>query len=206
MPVNPRLLEFWARFARFERRVGNAVILENPHLPMLEVNAAHTDEPLEHPILLSTDNLEPNGFTVEGELIVIEHPALPITEIWVEQVPWTRATALSIIWCEHNRALTWTGEVSNELARVMQVHPDMMAFLAFEADRATGMMVVSSDGFCGLSAGTNDAMRALISRGNADFAGFQIGLDESRLEGFSEVVILERYRVWVNNENVTNLV
>ncbi|NJK43126.1 MAG: hypothetical protein HC933_01655 [Pleurocapsa sp. SU_196_0] len=67
----------------------------------------------------------------------------------------------------------------------MQHHPDLLAFLALEANRVTGMMIVSSTGFCGLSAGTNDAMRALVSRGNADFTEFVIALEHSRLEGFS---------------------
>jgi hypothetical protein len=205
MPAEPRLLEFWQRFARSERRIGNAVILENPHLPMLEVNAAHTEEALEHSILLSPASLEPVGFKLEGELVVIEARSSPVNTIWVEQVPWSRANALAVVWCEQNNADDWIGEVPSELARVLQRHPDLLAFLALEANRVTGMMIVSSAGFCGLSAGTDDAMRALISRGNADFTGFRIALERSRLERISEAVVLERYIVWVSSENVMTL-
>ncbi|NJK43125.1 MAG: hypothetical protein HC933_01650 [Pleurocapsa sp. SU_196_0] len=117
MPVTPRLLEFWTRFARSERRLGNAVILENPHLPMLEVNAAHTDEPLEHPMLLSPVSLEPRGFRWERELVIVEAQSALASTVWVEQVPWSRAKALSAVWCEHNNATDWIGEISSELAR-----------------------------------------------------------------------------------------
>jgi hypothetical protein len=199
-----RLEAFWANFARRQHVSGETLVLENPHLPMLEVNAAYATEDLPHPILISPVGSHPGGYRLEREFVVASMTQPLEHEIWVEQVPWSRANTLATVWCDHNDAPEWTGEVSRELARVLQSERDLVAYLAFEDDRAVGMMIASSDGFGGLWAGTPDASSALFARGVTDFGALAVSAEVSKLERLGGTRVLERYRVWLEDASNGN--
>jgi hypothetical protein len=196
-----RIADFWAKFATRDRLEGEIRILENQNLPMLEVNAAYTESVADFPVLISPDNLEQRGYTLEGALALLEIKPLELSsEIWVEQVPWSRAAALSEVWCAQNNALEWQAEVSKELARILESNRDLLAYLAFGGETATGMMLVSSSGFCGLWAASDEVALALFNRGANDFGALEVTVFTERLEllQLAEFRALEQYRVWIS--------
>ena len=199
------LADFWTKFARQERLEGNARILENKNLPMLEVNAAYTETVADFPVLLSPSCLEPHGFNLEGEFVVLSvKPKELDSEIWIEQVPWSRGATLAEVWCAQNDALEWRAEVSRELARSLEANPDLLSYLAFQGDNPLGMMVVSSTGLCGLWAAPNETAIALFNRGANDSGSFEVTVPAVRLETLGltglpgDARALEQYRVWIS--------
>ncbi len=200
------LLNFWRTFARDERVTAGATALSNAFLPMLEVNATYADAPRAQPIWISAADSAPAGWRLEREFRLLHVPNQEVTleSVWVEQVPWSRATALAAVWCATNRAESWLSEVSSELARVLQARRDLMAFLAFEGDTATGMMIVSSSaassGYCGLWAGSESAQAALFVRGAQNFERFEVTAEQTQLERPTKLFSTELAHgyVWIN--------
>jgi hypothetical protein len=196
-----RIADFWAKFAEVEQLEGEIRILGNKNLPMLEVNAAYTETMADFPVLLSPARLEPHGFILEREFTLLEVKPFELNpEIWIEQVPWSRGATLAAVWCAQNDALRWQTEVSQELARILETNRDLLAYLAFEGDTATGMMVVSSTGFCGLWAGSDEVAIAMFKRGANDFGSLEVTVPVNRLESLrlAEFCTLEQYRVWIS--------
>jgi hypothetical protein len=202
MPFNKANLErftaFWVRLARDVERTDDAVRLENAHLPMLEVNAVHALEPTNSTVLVLPEGQRPAGYRLEGELALFKPQVTTDETVWVEQVPWSRAEALACVWCESVGALAWRTEVSTEFARALQSQPDLLAFLALEGDTATGMMLASSDGFAGVTAGSDRALRALLARGAQDFERFTVSLEATRASTLDGVV-LATLEVWISH-------
>jgi hypothetical protein len=206
-----RLRDFWRAFARHERVSAEASVLSNPWLPIFEVNAAYSEASPAHPIWIAQTATAPAGWRLERKFSLLHVPKQEsaLESVWVEQVPWSRAAALAAVWCAVNGAEDWLSEVSKELARVLQTRRDLMAFLAFEGDTATGMMIVSSssvassvssNGYCGLWAGSERARAALFVRGAQNFERFEITAQETQLERLRRPPVTELAQgyVWIN--------
>ena len=151
---------------------------------MLEVNAAYGAAVLEQPISIRVGNLEPSqleGDSLAGMLIALEFEAVELSsDIWVEQVAWTQAPQLARVWCDQNDASDWEALVAAELAHSLERDAGLVAYLAYRNDVATGMMIASSDGICGLWAGANDAARALFARGAHDLPTLEVTVSLER--------------------------
>ncbi len=155
---------------------------------MLEVNALYGDSALEQPILIRPSRLDDSqleGYDLVGTLIALEFKAVEITSsLWVEQVAWTQAAQLARVWCEHNDASDWQTFVARSLARSLQAHPDLLAYIAYQSKAEVSMMVISSGGCCGWWAGTDDVARALFARGASDLGQLEVTVPIERRSVF----------------------
>ena len=169
---------------------------------MLEVNAAYSNQPINHPIVICPSDLgggHPEGFDLVGTLVALEVDITPVPiGIWVEQVAWTQAPHLAAVWCEQNSASDWLALTSGELARGLETHPDFVAYIAYEADAAVGMMIASSDGFCGLWAGADDVARALFARGANDLKRLAVNVPLERRRAFAINAETASFDIWLS--------
>lgn len=193
---------FWARFARRVTQVGDVTLLENRFLPMLEVNAAYGNQLLEQPILICAAQLNGSqleGYDLAGTLLTLELlPASPDSSIWVEQVAWTQAPQLAHVWCDRNDASDWQALVARELARSLERDTGLLAYLAYQGEVATGMMIASSDGICGLWAGADDVARALFARSANDLSRLEVSVPLERRSAFQVGSETARFEVWLS--------
>ncbi len=183
--------------------------LENPALPMFEVNAVYGDSVLEQPISIRVSDLEPSqlndrlleGHELAGTLIALEfQPDEVLSSIWVEQVAWTQAPQLARVWCNFHGAGDWESFVSRELARNLERDEELLAYLAYQGDDSAGMMIASSDGICGLWAGANDVARALFGRGAHDLAKLEVTVSLERRHDF-EALETARFEIIVTGNS-----
>ena len=197
---------FWTRFARRSIQLGALTLLQNQALPMLEVNALYGDSALQQPILIrpnypetcQLEDCQLEGYDLAGTLVALEFlPDPPDPRLWVEQVAWTQAPRLAGVWCDHNNANDWQEFVTRELARSLESHPDLLAYLAYSGDNAMGMMIVSSDGICGLWAGMDDVALALFARGASDLGQLEVIVPIERRAAFASSAERERFLVWL---------
>ena len=169
---------------------------------MLEVNAAYSNQPINQPIVICPSDLEGSrleGFDLVGTLVALTVDITPVPiSIWVEQVAWTQAPRLAAVWCEQNNASDWLAFVSGEFARSLETHPDFVAYMAYEADAAVGMMIVSSDGFCGLWAGADDVARALFARGANDLKRLAVSVPLERRRAFAINTETASFDIWLS--------
>ena len=134
-------------------------MLENPSLPILEVNAGYPNSVadilnLEQEflargkpgilILPDAPNLELAAsnaqFQVFSSLVLLEVKPVA-SDVIVEQVSWTQALTLARVWCLQHQALDWQEFVAKEIARAFQKTPNLTAYLAFENHQAIGMLI-----------------------------------------------------------------
>ena len=134
-------------------------MLENPSLPILEVNAGYPNSVadilnLEQEflargkpgilILPDAPNLELAAsnaqFQVFSSLVLLEVKPVA-SDVIVEQVSWTQALTLARVWCLQHQALDWQEFVAKEITRALQKNPNLTAYLAFENHQAIGMLI-----------------------------------------------------------------
>ena len=134
-------------------------MLENPSLPILEVNAGYPNSVadilnLEQEflargkpgilILPDAPNLELAAsnaqFQVFSSLVLLEVKPVA-SDVIVEQVSWTQALTLARVWCLQHQALDWQEFVAKEITRALQKNPSLTAYLAFESHQAIGMLI-----------------------------------------------------------------
>ena len=134
-------------------------MLENPSLPILEVNAGYPNSVadilnLEQEflargkpgilILPDAPNLELAAsnaqFQVFSSLVLLEVKPVA-SDVIVEQVSWTQALTLARVWCLQHQALDWQEFVAKEITRALQKNPSLTAYLAFENHQAIGMLI-----------------------------------------------------------------
>ncbi len=161
----------------------------------------HADAPVDAPVLVLPVGWQPRGYALKGRLALLEVAAMTLqAEVWVEQVPWSRADTLARVWCSAVGAYGWEETLARDLAQTMQVQPDLLAYLAFEGDAATGMMLVSSsERFSGLWAGTRAATDALLQRGRLEFSGFAVSANPSQLDAVPTSSVVGELEVWVSS-------
>lgn len=151
------LKDYWALFATQIIESKNLTLLQNPNLPILEVNAGYGDDvlflqaqakKLQRPALLvssqALDLVSSQGLELVHTLrqgAILEWQVKNDHSVYVEQVAWTQANALTQCWCEMHKAISWHGLVSIEIARVMQNYPEMCAYLAIEHEQPIGMLL-----------------------------------------------------------------
>ena len=179
----------------------DVTLLENKFLPMLEVNAAYGDLALEHPISICANQLEDSqleGSDLAVTLVALGFEAVEITSsIWVEQVAWTQAPQLARVWCDQNDASDWQAFVAGELAHSLERDAGLLAYLAYQNDAATGMMIASSDGICGLWAGAIDVAQALFARGAHDLSRLKVIVACDRRSAFLEAMETARFEIFI---------
>ena len=169
---------------------------------MLEVNAVYGDATLEHPISIRLESSDLEADNLAATLIALEVKAVAITSsIWVEQVAWTQAPQLARVWCDQNNAHDWQEFVARELARSLERDAGLLAYLAYLDDHAAGMMIASSDGICGLWAGTDDVARALFARGAHDLSTLKVTVACDRRGAFPETMETARFEVFVTGKS-----
>ena len=192
---------FWTRFARRVNQLGDLTLLENQSLPIIEVNAAYSDQPINQAILICPATAEGstlNGSELTGTLVALEVQTAPLrTSIWVEQVAWTQAALIARVWCNHCAASDWLALVTRELARSLEVDPDLVAYMVYSGDDAVGMMIASSDGFSGWWAGPDDVAAALFARGASDFGRLVVSVPLARRDAFKVHIETARFNLWL---------
>jgi hypothetical protein len=193
---------YWELFAHQTFEADGLVWLQNSNLPILEVNAGYGSnlslleqhcQTLERPCLLVSATL-PSNAEVQHRLTLLEWRGTA-NNVYIEQVPWTRASLLAQAWCEQHHAQPWQALVALELARVLQKTPDLCAYLALESDKPIGMLLAMPkngwwhDGTppnwfspqpqgaaCGWWAGERQTAEALFARASADFGGLEVAV------------------------------
>ena len=214
-----RLERYWQAFSSDQHEISGAIVLENRHLPILEVNAGFPNAPGQiqeikrfyatqgRPAVLilpegSSLELEASNaqFVPNGGFVVREcEPGLePDWNLLlvVEQVSWGAARSLAQTWCNQVGARGWEVSVSGEIARVMPSNPGILAYLAFEKDSVIGMGI-ALEGSVHWLAGEMRAKNAIIKRAAFDLSipvRFCVPLEID--SEFSTVPQLERYVVW----------
>ncbi len=197
------LERYWRAFSSNFNRVSGASVLENRGLPILEVNAGYPTIPgqiLEikrfyaargRPaclILPEGSNLELEASNAQfvphaGFAVLACEPELePDWNLWptVEQVSWGAARALAQTWCESVGSGGWEVSTSNEIARVMPVNSNVLAYTALEADHVIGMGF-ALDGVMHWLAGDAKTKTAIIKRAAFDAGNpvqFSVSLEQ----------------------------
>jgi hypothetical protein len=195
------LESYWELFARHTFEADGLRLLQNPNLPILEVNAGygvpldlleqHCSK-LKRPCLLVSD--QPTA-KVLHHLKRLEWRSNASASVFIEQVPWTQASLLAQAWCEQHRARSWHDLVTLELGRVLQETPDLCAYVALDGNTPVGMaLVMPNNGWwhngtakewfsvqpqgasCAWWAGERQVARALFARASSDFAGLEVVL------------------------------
>ncbi len=193
---------FWSLFATQTLEFGGLTLLQNPNLPLLEVNCAYGQ--LETSLKMLPDAWQPPRLWLSSETAqgLLQYKGLMLewgtgypANMIIEQVAWTQAPVLARVWCQQHQALEWQDSVANEIARVMQQYPELCAYLAYEADAPTGMLLAmpktgwwhngtpkqwfSSQLQGAVSAwwaGKNQIAKALFARAKADFGGLEVSV------------------------------
>jgi hypothetical protein len=197
------LKDYWALFATQILETDKQTYLQNPNLPILEVNSGYGDnlallqsqaKKLQRPAcLVSSKPLKLEQMLFQGA--ILDWQAQPVSSsVYIEQVPWTQASALAQIWCEMHQCLSWHGLISLEIARVMQKHPDLCAYLALESEQPTGMLLAMprngwhngtpaewfsnqpQGAVSGWWAGRPEIAEALFDRVATDFFGLEVSV------------------------------
>jgi hypothetical protein len=213
------LERYWQAFSSDQFEVAGAVVLENRHLPILEVNAGYPNAPgqiLEIKWFYAARGrpaclILPEGSNLELEASnaqFVPHAGIAVLECesklepdWtkmtlVEQVSWGTARSLAKTWCDQVGARAWEVNVSSEIARLMPSNPNILAFLALEQDQVIGMGF-ALEGAVHWLAGEMRAKSAIIKRVAFD-AGipvqFSVALEQ--IPAFPLMRELERYKIW----------
>jgi hypothetical protein len=194
---------YWALFARQTFEGQDLRLLQNPNLPLLEVNAGYGTNlallgrhiwQLKRPCLLLSQ-VPPEHWQVQHRLHLLEWRSELASSLYIEQVSWTRADWLAQAWCEQHQAQPWQGLVALEISRTMQQTPELCAYVALESDKPVGMaLVMPKTGWwhggtpkqwfsprpqgavCGWWAGERRTAEALFAQASADFAGLEVAL------------------------------
>ena len=187
-------------------------MLENPNLPILEVNAGYPLTVgdvlnLEHHfsargkpgILVLPDDAKLElaasnaQFQPFSSLMLLEVKS-EANEVIVEQVSWSQASALARVWCLQHNALDWQDWVAKEIARAVQQSLSLTAYLVFENHQVAGMMIAHETGFAAWLAGETRAIEALAHRLSIDF---EPGILAVPFEVFPHAKLLDRYSIWL---------
>jgi hypothetical protein len=191
------------------------MFLENPNLPILEVNAGFPNSvsdiakleqvflrrgksgililPDDPNLKLAASNAQ---FVPYSSLVLLEVQS-EMSDLIVEQVSWTQASTLAKVWCLQHAALAWEEMVAREIVRAMQKFPILTAYLAFEDHEPTGMMLALETGFSGWLAGEMKALQALTNRLSSDFEQAIVAVSLEQISFFSEAREIERLSVWL---------
>ena len=210
---------YWQAFSTIQGEVLGATVLENRHVPILEVNAGYPNAPGQiheikgyyagkgRPAVL----ILPEGSSLELEASnaqFVAHAGFAVLECepdlepnWTgttitEQVGWAAARSLAQTWCDQVGARGWEVSVSSQIARVMPGNSNILAYLAFEADRLSGMGI-ALEGSVHWLAGETQAKRAIIKRAALDLSipvRFRLPFEFD--SEFLTMPQLERYVVW----------
>lgn len=196
------LEHFWALFAHQVLDAPYLRLLQNPNLPILEVNAGYGSSlalleqhsaRLERPCLLVSSQA-PEGWEVLHQRMLLEWQALGTdSAIQIEQVGWTQASLLAQVWCEQHQAQSWHALVLLELGRTMQKIPDLCAYVAYRQHQPVGMLLAMpkngwwhnstpkqmfasqpQGAFSGWWAGERQVAEALFARAATDFSGLEV--------------------------------
>jgi hypothetical protein len=213
------LERYWRAFSSDLHEVSGGLVLENRQLPILEVNAGYPNaagQILEIKRFYRTRGrpaclILPKGSNLEREASnaqFVPHIGFAVLECetelepnWtplpvVEQVSWGAARTMAQTWCDRVGARDWEGRVSSEIARAMPKNPNMLAYVALEADQVIGMGF-ALDGSIHWLAGEPHSKIAIIKRGAFDSAGaVQFSVLVEQLPHCSTMQQLERYVVW----------
>ena len=213
---------YWRVFSSEPNTISGAPVLENRGLPILEVNAGHPTRP--HHILEIKQFyasrgrpaclIMPEGSNLELEASnaqFVPHAKFAVLECetelepnWnqlpmVEQVSWGAARILAQTWCDQVGARGWEVSVANELARVMPNNQNILAYVALEHDRITGMGMALNATVHWL-AGNADAKTAIVTRTAFDFATpVQYSVSLEQIRQFPLMRELERFVVWIES-------
>jgi hypothetical protein len=191
---------YWALFAHKTFEGEGLRLLQNPNLPLLEVNAGYGtnlallgqySQQLERPCLL-VSTLPPDAWQVQHRLHLLGWYSKNASSLCIEQVPWTRADWLAQAWCEQHKAQPWQALVGLELARIIQHTPELCAYVALESDKPVGMAIAApqkTGATCGWWAGERQVAEALFARACTDFAEFEVAVPAQWGLGGLEVCI-----------------
>ena len=213
------LERYWQAFSSIQGEVLGAIVLENRHLPILEVNAGYpsaTGQIFEikrfyaargRPACLilpegSSLELEANNaqFVAHIGFVVLEWESKRVPD-WalmptVEQVGWGAARSLAQTWCDQVGTRGWEVGVSNEIARVMPSNPNVSAYTAFEAERVVGMGF-ALNGRLHWLAGSAKTRIAIVKRAAFDSGiSIQFSVNLEQISQFPLMRELGRYVVW----------
>jgi hypothetical protein len=213
------LQAYWALFASQVSQTKGLTWLQNPNLPILEVNAGYghdwqllkTDaKKISRPALLVSNQIpEPSQVLYQGMILEWQGQS-SLSSVMIEQVAWTQANTLAQVWCEQCKARSWHGLVSLEIARVMQQTPELCAYLAYDGQTPIGMLLVMPksgwwhngtpaqwfssqvQGAVGAWwAGTFEIAQALFTRASTDFQGLEVSVPI----GFIDAKIITQYTI-----------
>jgi hypothetical protein len=217
-----RLKRYWQVFSSDRFEVAGAVVLENRHLPILEVNAGYPNAPgqiLEIKRFYAARGRPACLILPEGSMLELEasnEQFVPQTGFallecepelepdWtkmplVEQVSWGAARSLAQTWCDSIGARGWEMNVSSEIARLMPNNPNLLAYLALEDDRVIGLGFALGSSVHWL-AGESKTKMSIIKRVAFDSGipvQFSIALEQ--IPAFPLVRELERYVIWTES-------
>lgn len=212
---------FWSRFALEQFEVDGAQVLENRNLPFLEVNAGFPTSSDQIPALevwfaargrpgvlivpehsdleIAVNNA---GFEPFGSFSVLEWepgltPGWSALPFQIEQVSWSIARECAQIWGTQQGALKWVESISGEIARIMQLEPKLMAFLAYQNDRAIGMALVL-DGEMYLHSADLEVTRAFVKRAAFDLENaVRLYVPVEQIFRWPLLRELEQFSIWV---------
>jgi hypothetical protein len=145
---------YWALFARQTLEGEGLRLLQNPNLPLLEVNAGYGTnlalleqqcQQRHRPSLLVSalpPEQPPAHWQVLHHLHLLGWRAGLDPSVYIEQVPWSRADWVAQAWCEQHDAQSWQTLVALEIGRTMQRTPELCAYVALGLDKPVGMALV----------------------------------------------------------------
>ncbi len=211
------LEDYWALFAKQKLESTDFLILQNANLPILEVNAGYLKKLESLDVLkLELERLQRPVFIVNPESLgkpeyqglILEWNGTQNPDIYIEQVSWTQAKQLAVVWCKQHNALEWQELVTLEITKAMQAHKDLIAYVAFEQDKPISMILAMPFSGCwhqqqlfssqtqgavsGWWAGKPDIAAALFSRVATDFAGLEVSVPQVFLH---QVRVLEKFKI-----------
>jgi hypothetical protein len=178
---------YWLLFARQTFEFEDMRLLQNPNLPLLEVNAGYgtnvalleqNTQKIQRPCLLVSTS-PPDHWQGLHRLQLLKWRVEVASSLHIEQVSWTRADWLAQAWCEQHKAKFWQALVALEIARAMQCTPTLCAYVALESEKPVGMALVAAQKMaatCGWWAGERRVAEALFARADTDFAGLQVAV------------------------------
>jgi hypothetical protein len=119
----------------------------------------------------------------------------------IEQVGWDAARSLAQNWCDSVGATGWEVSVASEIARVMPVHPKILAYQALENSHVVGMGFVF-EGDLHWLAGDAQTKRVIVRRAAFDAGGpiqFSVGPEET--PSFQASIELQRHVIWTETSS-----
>lgn len=213
------LERYWQAFSSHHGQILGAVVLENRHLPLFELNAGYPNAPgqiLEIKRFYAARGRPACLILPEGSMLELEasnaqfvpHAGFAVLECepepepdWtkmplVEQVSWGAARSLAKTWCDQVGAQAWEISVSSEIARLMPSSSNILAYLALEQDQVIGMGF-ALEGAVHWLAGETRAKTAIITR-VAFYSGIpiQYSVTLEQIPAFPLMRELERYKIW----------